>query len=178
MQSKYQVIKAGVDSHLFNEIELMADLDHPFILQLNSVAQDQRVVVMYLEYMKCGDLIGGLRKFKRFPLSHVRFITAQLVLALEHLHSKSLIYRDLKPENILIGDDGCIKLADFGFIKRLAPWERTYTFCGTPEYMAPEIIAGGGYAHSVDFWALGIMMFELLYGRPPFVGADPMDIFK
>jgi serine/threonine protein kinase len=133
---------------------------------------------MYLEYAKCGDLISALQKFQRFPVSLVRFYAAQVVLALEHLHSKSLIYRDLKPENILIGDDGYIKLADFGFIKRLAPWDRAYTFCGTPEYMAPEIVAGGGYGHSVDFWALGIMMFELMYGRPPFMGDDPMEIFK
>ena len=100
----------------------------------------------------------------------------QIVMALQSLHNDNTAYRDLKPENLMIDDQGYIKMVDFGFAKVVT--DKTFTLCGTPEYMAPEIVARGGYAHSVDFWALGIMMFELLYGRPPFMGADPMDIFK
>ena len=98
-------------------------------------------------------------------------------MSLEYLHSKGLIYRDLKPENILVGKNGFIKMADFGFVKKLKPWERTYTFCGTPEYMAPEIINSTGYTFAVDWYALGIMLYEILYGRPPFMANDPYVIF-
>lgn len=89
-----------------------------------------------------------------------------------------MIFRDLKPENVLINNDGYLKLADFGFIKRLKKSEKTYTFCGTPEYIAPEIIQNVGYSHSVDWYALGIMIYELIYGRPPFMAHDPYQIFN
>lgn len=84
----------------------------------------------------------------------------------------------MKPENILMSKDGYIKLADFGFVKRLHFWQRTYTLCGTPEYMAPEIILNTGYNQAVDWYALGIMLFELIYGRPPFMDKDPIEIMK
>jgi serine/threonine protein kinase len=89
-----------------------------------------------------------------------------------------LVFRDLKPENILVNSNGYIKMADFGFIKKVLRSERTYTFCGTPEYIAPEIILNLGYSQAVDWYALGIMMYELLYGRPPFMANDPYEIFK
>ena len=106
------------------------------------------------------------------------FYAAQIVLCFQHLHQIGTVFRDLKPENILVGADGYVKLADFGFIKRLQQHERTYTFCGTPEYIAPEIISNQGYNQSVDWYALGIMIYELMYGRPPFMANDPMEIFN
>ena len=112
------------------------------------------------------------------PLSMARFYAAQVVVCFEYLHAKAVIYRDLKPENVLLASDGCIKLADFGFVKKLNLWERTSTFCGTPEYMAPEILKSIGYSHAVDWYALGILLYELLYGRPPFMGPSPMDVFN
>jgi protein kinase X len=101
-----------------------------------------------------------------------------MILALEYLHSKQLVYRDLKPENVLIGSDGFLKLADFGFIKRLKPGERTYTFCGTPEYLAPEIIMHKGHGKAVDWYCLGVFIYELLVGHCPFSHEDPFEIFK
>jgi len=89
-----------------------------------------------------------------------------------------MVFRDLKPENVLVNKNGYLKLADFGFIKKLAPWERTSTFCGTPEYIAPEIILNKGYSQPVDWYALGIFLYELLYGRPPFMANDPYEIFQ
>jgi serine/threonine protein kinase len=89
-----------------------------------------------------------------------------------------LIYRDLKPENVLIQQNGFIKLADFGFIKKIRPWERTYTMCGTPEYMAPEVILGLGHGRAADWYTLGILLFELTVGKPPFYDSDPYEIFK
>lgn len=95
---------------------------------------------MYMEFMQCGDMMGVINHYKQVPIQVAKFYAAQVILTFEYLHGKNCIYRDLKPENILMADDGYIKLADFGFVKRLHNWERTYTFCGTPEYMAPEII--------------------------------------
>lgn len=88
-----------------------------------------------------------------------------------------MIYRDLKPENILISPTGFIKLADFGFLKTIPKGQKTFTFCGTPEYIAPEIILNLGYAQAVDWYAAGIMLYEMMVGRPPFMSNDPMDLF-
>jgi len=95
------------------------------------------------------------------------------------LHAKHYIYRDLKPENILISDNGYIKMADFGFVRKVEQWDRAQTFCGTPEYIAPEIILNQPYYKPVDWYSLGILTYELMYGRPPFMAADdPMEVFK
>lgn len=106
-----------------------------------------------------------------------KFYTAQMLLVFEYLHSMSLVYRDLKPENVLVQRNGYLKLTDFGFIKSVKPGDRTYTLCGTPEYLAPEILLNKGHGKAVDYWCLGIFMYELLVGQCPFVGDDPYDIF-
>ena len=177
IQSKYNLIKNKQEEHLFNEISLMCDIDHPNICKMNGCSQDKRIVYLYIEYMRGGDLIGVINKFKKLQTDHARFYIGQVVLALEHLHSQNLIYRDLKPENMLVQQNGYIKIADFGFVKRLMPGNRTYTFCGTPEYIAPEIIQNKGYHSPVDWYALGIFIYEALYGRPPFMAQDPYQIF-
>jgi serine/threonine protein kinase len=89
-----------------------------------------------------------------------------------------MIFRDLKPENVLMQNNGYLKLADFGFIKQLKGSERTYTFCGTPEYIAPEIILNKGYHKPVDWYAVGILLFEMMYGRPPFMSNDTYELFE
>lgn len=104
------------------------------------------------------------------------FYTTEIVVALDHLHKSKIVYRDLKPENLLIASDGHIKLTDFGFAKKVE--DKTYTLCGTPEYLAPEIIISCGYNHSVDWWALGILLYEMLVGYPPFYDSNPMNIYK
>jgi len=119
-----------------------------------------------------------LHDMKKFEPSLARFYAAQVVLALDYLHSKNFIYRDLKPENILLKNSGYIKLTDFGFIKRLKPWERTYTLCGTPEYMAPEVIMNTGHGSAADWYTLGILVYEMIIGRPPFMHNDTYEIFK
>lgn len=104
------------------------------------------------------------RRAGRFSPDVSRFYAANLVLAIEYLHARDVVYRDLKPENILLGADGYVKLADFGFAKQVK--DRTYTVCGTPEYLAPEIITASGHGKAVDWWALGVLLFELLAGYP------------
>lgn len=119
-----------------------------------------------------------LSENQRFEPAWAKFFTAQVVLALEYMHGQNLIYRDLKPENILLTNNGYIKLTDFGFIKRLKPWERTYTLCGTPEYMAPEVIMNTGHGVAADWYTLGILIYEMVAGRPPFMHSDTYEIFK
>lgn len=117
---------------------------------------------MVQEYVIGGELFRHLRKAGRFTGDTARFYAAEIVLALEYLHSKDIIYRDLKPENILLDSRGYIKIADFGFAKKVQ--DRTWTLCGTPEYLAPEIIQSKGHGKAVDWWALGILIFEMLAG--------------
>ncbi|UYV79149.1 hypothetical protein LAZ67_17001257 [Cordylochernes scorpioides] len=110
-----------------------------------------------------------------FDDNTARFYSACVVEALAYLHSKHLVYRDLKPENLLLDEKGYIKLVDFGFAKPVRT--KTWTFCGTPEYVAPEIIRNKGHDRSVDYWALGILIFELLAGVPPFTTLHPMKTY-
>lgn len=145
---------------------------------MKGVSQDKRIIYMYIEYIESGDLMKVLNQMTKLPIQISAFYAAQIVLCFEYIHSKEMVFRDLKPENVLVDTDGYLKLADFGFIKRLKNGAKTYTFCGTPEYIAPEIITNTGYSSSVDWYALGIMIYELMYGRPPFMANDPMDIFK
>ena len=100
----------------------------------------------------------------------------QIVLIFEYLHENNIIYRDLKPENVLIGEDGFIKLADFGFAKVIE--NRTFTLCGTPEYLAPEILLNQGHGKPVDWWTLGIILYEMVAGIDPFNDDDPMIIYQ
>ena len=120
--------------------------------------------------MPAGELFTHLRKEDRFPEARCRFYAAQVALALEYLHQKRIVHRDLKPENLLLDTRGYIKLADFGFAKFVE--ERTYTMCGTPEYTAPETIERAGHGLAVDWWALGVLTYEMCCGYTPFETAQ------
>merc|ERR1719343_21214 len=106
------------------------------------------------------------------------FYAAQVGAAFAHIHSKNIIHRDLKPENILLMANGYSKLTDFGFAKIMEPGTRTYTLCGTPEYIAPEVLLNKGHGKPVDWWTLGILVYEMIVGYPPFVDEDPMGIYQ
>ena len=113
-----------------------------------------------------------LRKVKRFSEDETRFIIAQIALALGHLHKENIIYRDLKPENILVKKDGNVILADFGLATKLEPGRLNDDFAGTPEYLAPEMISMQGHNHTLDWWTLGILTFEMIVSLPPFYNSN------
>jgi protein kinase A len=129
-----------------------------------------------LEYVCGGEVFTHLRKAGKFPNDVGKFYGAEIILAFEHLHSLNIIYRDLKPENLLLDQGGHIKITDFGFAKKVP--ERTFTLCGTPEYLAPEIIQSKGHGKAVDWWALGILIYEMLVGYPPFFDESPFRIYE
>lgn len=131
---------------------------------------------MVLPFIHGGEMFTHLRRMGKFDESLAKFYAAQVALALEYLHHCSLIYRDLKPENILIQDSGYIRVTDFGFCKMID--NRTWTLCGTPEYLAPEVILSKGYGKAVDWWSFGVLVYEMNAGYPPFYAHDPMKIYE
>lgn len=175
-QRKVDVYRLKQVDHVHNERSLLARLNHPFIIRLYAAMQDERHLYMLMEYAPGGELFHYLRKAGRFDVATARFYAAELVLALEYMHIYGIAYRDLKPENLLLDSDGHLKLADFGFAK-LVP-DLTWTLCGTPEYLAPEIIHGKGYGRSVDWWALGVLIYEMMVGAPPFNGDNPTAVYE
>merc|ERR1719453_3068073 len=131
---------------------------------------------MVFDLILGGELFGHLRKSKKFDVETTRFYAACVSSAFMYLHDKKIVYRDLKPENLMFDADGYLKVVDFGFAKRVE--DRTWTVCGTPEYMAPEIILNKGHGVAVDWWTVGILLYELFVGYPPYEGKDAMDLYK
>lgn len=155
--------------HTIAEKVLLSEVNHPFIVELRMSFQSDTKLFMVLEYVSGGEMFYHQQRQGRFPFERTRLYVMEMVLALQALHAVGVIYRDLKLENILLDADGHIKLSDFGLIKLLdASSPTTSTFCGTPEYLAPEIILGQPYAYSVDWWALGVVTYELCMGHAPF----------
>lgn len=152
---------------------------HPFIVNICFAFQNETKVYLGLEYVPGGELFHHLRAKGKLPVEEVRLYIAQLCLAIDYLHSFNVIYRDLKSENVLIDVDGYVKLTDFGLAKTLTPdLKQTDTFCGTNEYLAPEIVLRNPYGPEIDWWAMGILTYELLYGVTPFHDSTKLKIFK
>lgn len=142
---------------------------------MEGITQDERYLYIVLEYVPGGELFTYLRTVKNFKSGDARFYAGQIMLMFEYLHSKNIIYRDLKPENLLIDVQGNLKLTDFGFAKIIE--SRTYTLCGTPEYLAPEILLQKGHGKPVDWWCLGIIIYEMIVGIDPFSDDEPMQVY-
>ncbi|GAA5878131.1 hypothetical protein JCM1840_002251 [Sporobolomyces johnsonii] len=173
---KSTVVRLRQVEHVNSERSTLALIQHPFVVNLFCTFQDEQNLYLLLEYVQGGELFSHLRRAGRFSADVARFYIANLILALEHLHEHDIIYRDLKPENLLIDATGHIKVTDFGFAKYVP--DRTYTLCGTPEYLAPEIITATGHGAAADWWALGVLLFELLAGYPPFFADNPLEIYE
>ncbi|VVC26740.1 Protein kinase, ATP binding site,AGC-kinase, C-terminal,Protein kinase domain,cGMP-dependent protein [Cinara cedri] len=175
---KSQIVETRQQQHIMSEKEIMGEANCEFIVKLFKTFKDQKYLYMLMESCLGGELWTILRDKGHFDDSTTRFYTGCVVEAFDYLHSRNIIYRDLKPENLLLDISGYVKLVDFGFAKKLHNGRKTWTFCGTPEYVAPEVILNRGHDISADYWSLGVLMFELLTGTPPFTGADPMKTYN
>uniref|UniRef100_A0A673AYQ3 protein kinase C n=1 Tax=Sphaeramia orbicularis TaxID=375764 RepID=A0A673AYQ3_9TELE len=152
------------EKHVFEQAS-----NHPFLVGLHSCFQTESRLFFVIEYVNGGDLMFHMQRQRKLPEEHARFYSAEISLALNYLHERGIIYRDLKLDNVLLDSEGHIKLTDYGMCKEgLRPGDTTSTFCGTPNYIAPEILRGEDYGFSVDWWALGVLMFEMMAGRSPF----------
>jgi len=173
---KTEVIYLKQVEHVKTEKCILEVIGHPFIVNMFGAFQDDYNLYLMMEYIIGGEFFSHLRKAARFPGDTARFYAGQIALVFEHLHGHNILYRDLKPENLLLDIKGNCKVTDFGFAKYVE--YRTWTLCGTPEYLAPEIILSKGHGKAVDWWALGILIYEMLAGYPPFYDEDPLGIYQ
>ena len=176
-QAKAKIVDEAMEAYVTIECKILAMCDNPFVLKLYSTMQTDRCVYLVLELMPGGELYKHLQQMVCFPEPMLRFFVSQIVFAFDCLHGKDVLYRDLKPENLVLDATGYIKVVDFGLSKVLSGW-KTWTMCGTPEYLAPEILRNEGHNHGVDFWMLGVLTFELAHGQGPFVAQDEMALFE
>uniref|UniRef100_A0A4W4G397 Protein kinase C n=1 Tax=Electrophorus electricus TaxID=8005 RepID=A0A4W4G397_ELEEL len=153
--------------------------EHPFLTHLYCTFQTKENLFFVMEYLNGGDLMFHIQACNSFDLTRSTFYAAEIICGLQFLHSKGIVYRDLKLDNILLDIDGHIKIADFGMCKENMFGEaRTSTFCGTPDYIAPEILLGQKYGTSVDWWSFGVLLYEMLIGKSPFHGHDEEELFQ
>lgn len=176
---KSHIVSRSEVTHTLAERTVLARVDNPFIVPLKFSFQSPEKLYLVLSFINGGELFYHLQKEGRFDLSRARFYTCELLSALDSLHSYDVIYRDLKPENILLDFKGHIALCDFGLCKlNMKTDDKTSTFCGTPEYLAPELLLGQGYTKAVDWWTLGILLFEMLTGLPPYYDEDVPTMYR
>ena len=162
----------------YNEYINLSCVYHPFIIELRGINFTDPYNLYYLfELVPGGPLRHYLKLIKSIPNEHAKFYIACLITVLDYLHKKNIIHRDIRPENILINNNGYIKLTEFTFSKKLNN-KLTYTICGSPEYYSPEMINKTGYNKCIDFWQLGILLYEMIIGTTPFTGSDPVKIYK
>mmetsp|Transcript_36013 Transcript_36013/g.57639 ORF Transcript_36013/g.57639 Transcript_36013/m.57639 type:complete len:704 (+) Transcript_36013:20-2131(+) len=176
---KQHVVKRKQVAHTKTERSVLGLVDHPFVVKLHYAFQTGDKLHFVLDFCSGGELFFHLGRAGRFSEKLGRFYAAEIALALGHLHTKGVVYRDLKPENILLDDQGHIKLADFGLSKEgiMSGIEGTHSFCGTPEYLAPEVLNRTGHGTSVDWWSLGALLYEMLTGLPPWYSQDRQQMF-
>lgn len=172
---KKKVIAMEQVEHTLNEKKILQALNHPFLVHMDFYCYDNSYLYFVLPFIMGGEMFGLLKKQEKFEEDLAKFYAAQVALGLEYLHYCDLVYRDLKPENILIDATGYLKITDFGFCKLIKG--RTYTLCGTPEYLAPEIVLSRGYGCACDWWSFGILVYEMNAGYAPFQHKDPMVLY-
>lgn len=176
---KSKLLEADQLEHTKTERAVLQYMSHPFLVNLIYAFQTSDKLYMVMEFVNGGELFFHLKKEKKFQPERVRFYAAELLLAIVHLHTHNIAYRDLKPENILVRSNGHLCLTDFGLSKILSDhFGRTHTFCGTPEYLAPEVILQKGHGKPVDWWSYGILIYEMLVGIPAFYSENVQEMYE
>jgi len=173
---KSVVAEKGQIEHTKSEFQIFSSIKHPFICRLRFAFQSEDKLYLVTDYYCGGSLFYHLRKASSFPEERARFYMSEILLAIEHLHSHQIIYRDLKLENVIMDVEGHIAITDFGLSKMHC--EIASTFCGTAEYMAPELIKGQTYGVAVDWWSFGILLYEMIVGRTPFFDKNRKLMFQ
>ena len=175
---KDHLVATGMVEAVKRERRLLARVHHPFVVRLERSFQNAHTIFLVMEPVLGGELYALLHLLGRLEEAHVAFYCACVTEALAHLHAMRVVYRDLKPENLLLDEVGYLKVVDFGLAKELGADGRTHTVCGTPEYLAPEVVRHEAYGFAVDWWSLGMLAFELLSGVPAFRGADKAEVYR
>jgi cGMP-dependent protein kinase len=176
---KVHIVKRGLIKHVHQEKEVLANCDSLFIVKLYKTFVTEKSVYMLMDKVLGGDLFTYLQsRTKSLPESHAKFYSACVILAFEYLHSLNVMYRDLKPENLMLSQNGYLKLVDFSFAKFIKPGSKSYTVCGTPQYMSPEQLNQSGHSLAVDWWALGVLIFEMVNFNPPFFHEDECSMYR
>lgn len=175
---KRDILEMDQLEHTKTEQKILSHVNHPFLVGLDYAFQTDSRLYFVMEFMKGGELFTHLRRLKKLTESQAKFYAACITVGLGHLHNCNFIYRDLKLENLLLDDLGYAKLTDFGLSKFLTNDKKALTFCGTPEYLSPEVIMGKGHNRATDWWSLGILVYEMIFGIPPFYCQKQDDMFK
>ena len=177
---KDYIIKKNQVEHTKTERSVLGNINHPYIVGMAKAFQTADKLFFILDYCAGGELFFHLGKVGRFPEERAKFYTAQITLALEYVHSLDIIYRDLKPENVLLDSKGNVRLTDFGLSKQGVRDHSTgaNSFCGTPEYIAPEVLLRLGHGRAVDWWSLGALLYEMITGLPPFYSRNRETMFE
>ena len=175
--TKEKVKELNCMEHLGRERDILREIDHPFIIKFYCEFEDTDFLYYLLECVQGKELYSILFDECGFSEECSRFYAASVLLAFSDLHNKKIAYRDIKPENIMLGSDGFIKMVDFGFSKKIDKG-KTFTFLGTPDYFAPEIICNEGHDIAVDYWGLGVFIFEMVDGSPPFSSESELEIYQ
>jgi serine/threonine protein kinase len=173
---KRQIIEQGQQQHILTEKRVMEQLSNPFLVNLIATYRDKWKVYFLLDVCLGGELFTILRNKRSFDENTSMFYAGNVIEGFAYMHSQSIIYRDLKPENLVLANNGYLKITDFGFAKYVP--DKTFTLCGTPDYLAPEIVTGQGHGLGVDWWTLGILIYEMVASLPPFYADKQMETYR
>jgi serine/threonine protein kinase len=176
LKKKFLIIHSQVE-HTKTERQILGTIDFPFLSKLRYAFQTPKKLYLVMDYYSGGELYYHLSRKRKFPEEEARFIVYEVALAMHHLHENGLIYRDMKPENILMEETGHVRVTDFG-LSKVKSDDAANSFCGTPEYIAPEVVQGNNYDSAVDWWGVGILLYELVVGIPPFYSRNTNEMYQ